>query len=578
MLKKEIQSKDESIKLFESSMNISQKSILDFENDKRNISTLLMKKQDEISRISDDYKFALGQIASLKTDLRNSDQKLTGIETTEMENRSNYASSIHELSHTKKSLEWCNEELQRKNDQFAEYRREKALNLEQLQSECERISQDKLSSEARGIAAQSRVEDLDRKLQLMLEKSRETDNNHLFAQHKFMAEMDQQKKLCDLYKNKCAELTGQTNELQTLVRDMDIQITTLVFEHDSSSKKITADYNELRKYSESQTVEINRLSSELEAVNKNIDIAGASEVIGVLSQTAASASMAQKSGKSFTQVYSEFSKLQHDYAREKADNERLSKCLNDIVGEIEERGPEIQQTRTDLDLMGKHNEQLRTDLLIAVKTRNEANTFASNTKVEYDALKREACLLEKDVKDMARQTQFCLRQIEMLTSDRGGLPASEKELLIKVNAKLSGSSSDESPAEKLISERLVVFRNIEELQSQNQALRRSLRSLSAKMENQEDETNKEMEAKHVADMNEASQLIQGLNEQLKLQNLKIETFVRERDQWRGIAETRGLAHGDLKLRSNDSPPLPTPGMEYEVIYRNLKVAIVLILE
>ena len=88
--------------------------------------------------------------------------------------------------------------------------------------------------------------------------------------------------------------------------------------------------------------------------------------------------------------------------------------------------------------------------------------------------------------------------------------------------------TEESAAEAIITERLVVFRSIEELQEQNATLRRSLRSLTVKMESIETDMATKKEEEVGKEMDEAIKVIEALQEQLRLQNLKIESFVRER--------------------------------------------------
>jgi nucleoprotein TPR len=99
---------------------------------------------------------------------------------------------------------------------------------------------------------------------------------------------------------------------------------------------------------------------------------------------------------------------------------------------------------------------------------------------------------------------------------------------------------DESGADAIITKRLVVFKNIQELQNQNEALLRSIRSLSAKMEAQELKEQTEMEQKSTAALNESAALIEDLQLQLKRELLNSESYCRERDTWRRIAESKSV--------------------------------------
>ena len=182
---------------------------------------------------------------------------------------------------------------------------------------------------------------------------------------------------------------------------------------------------------------------------------------------------------------------------------------------------------------------------------------------------------------MGRQVQGLLRQIETVGTDFAGLRSSETSSLQRiVDRNDEGVSLDvlESDSDALISEKLVVFRNIEELQNQNQILRRTVRNLSKKMEEFENDQNRQRDEKIAKDMDDASKAIQGLQEQLRVQSLKLDTFVRERDQWKKIAEGRVLSNSPHK---DNGSRAPSPNFENsrnvdnESLYNELQVIIYL---
>ena len=56
-----------------------------------------------------------------------------------------------------------------------------------------------------------------------------------------------------------------------------------------------------------------------------------------LSPTVAMASRAQRGGKSFTEVYSDYVKLQEDFARKCAEYDHMDRTLQSVLAQIEER-------------------------------------------------------------------------------------------------------------------------------------------------------------------------------------------------------------------------------------------------
>ena len=505
----------------------------------------------------------------MRGELRLANEKATNMQTHELEIKSQYVANEQELKQSKKMVEWCNEELQRKNNQFTEYRREKSEQLGRLQTQCENLSSEKNSLEVKCVNLQNRIDELETKAQSLIEKNRDFENRKILAEQQFKNEMSSQKKLSDLYKGKSEELVKQNDELEHLVRDLETQLFKMKEEAEVTLGRWNEQYSELKTYSDQKELELERLRSEIELVNKDAaTLPAGNDQLGLMSETAVAASKIQKSGKTFTQVYSEYTKLQAELIKERSETARLNECLNHIVAEIEQRGPIIQQTRLDYETAKAENDRLATELAIALNKKSEALAHHNDLKASFEEIKKENSLLEKDVNDLSRQIHSLLRHIEQIAPSK--LQSLDRSLVDRLSNNIPNANGNESPAEVLISERLVVFKNIDELQNQNQALRRSLRAVSQKLEALETHQKLEADEKHIKEMEDASKLIEGLQEQLKLQNLNIETYVRERDQWRRIAEGRS-ASSPKRQSENSQPQATVPvNSEYESMYRDLQ--------
>jgi nucleoprotein TPR len=56
-----------------------------------------------------------------------------------------------------------------------------------------------------------------------------------------------------------------------------------------------------------------------------------------LSPTVAMASKAQRAGKTFTEVYADYVRLQDDYAKKSAEYDHMDRTLSEVLAQIEER-------------------------------------------------------------------------------------------------------------------------------------------------------------------------------------------------------------------------------------------------
>ncbi|KAI8846294.1 hypothetical protein BC829DRAFT_269582 [Chytridium lagenaria] len=151
--------------------------------------------------------------------------------------------------------------------------------------------------------------------------------------------MNAQVKISSLYQAHTHDLEQQVKELQNLVRDLEDGLERL---SESRDEAVTA----LKEQTEAFQTEIEQKElkiEELSAQVKSINAAGMSEMrklplgLELLSPAAQAASQFQKSGKTFTEIYAEYTKLQDENLLANQEIVRLTECLNHILGELAER-------------------------------------------------------------------------------------------------------------------------------------------------------------------------------------------------------------------------------------------------
>jgi nucleoprotein TPR len=149
--------------------------------------------------------------------------------------------------------------------------------------------------------------------------------------------MASQKKLTELYKGKSQEFESHNSQLENLVRDLESRLDRLVEEQNLKEKDSLEKLQKAQETREAHELELEQLRSQLELVNSGLMANSRADQIAHLSETASVASRISNSGKSFTQVYADYTKLQKDMIKEKSEVARLTECLNSIVKEFEQR-------------------------------------------------------------------------------------------------------------------------------------------------------------------------------------------------------------------------------------------------
>ncbi|KAJ7387985.1 hypothetical protein OS493_040594, partial [Desmophyllum pertusum] len=161
--------------------------------------------------------------------------------------------------------------------------------------------------------------------------------------------------------------------------------------------------------------------------------------------------------------------------QEKDENIRLKQYLDQILKEIEEKAPVLQQQRKDFEQALHSVDQLSRRLDSALVENEESKVFAEEAAKKSEHLKRENDRLRNLSADLSQQVQVLLKECE---EARGGVVSSEPRLHPMSSTEVTSSS-------QVISEHLVTFRSIEELQQQNQKLLGVIRELSEEKEKRE---------------------------------------------------------------------------------------------
>ncbi|KAI8896524.1 hypothetical protein BC833DRAFT_95143 [Globomyces pollinis-pini] len=383
-----------------------------------------------------------------------------------------------------------------------------------------------------------------------LDHIRQLEDDRIVFEQQFRTEMTTQKRLVELCETRTRESTEETDRLKILLEETKSELASVRNDQAVNATEHQNTHKELKDYIEKLELEREKLSSELSMINKEMIDRSQSEQ---LSQSAAIFDRLKKSGKSFTEMYSDYTRLQHELLKEKSEVARLNDCVSQIVADIDQRAQTMIQINQDYQRAKQINENLSLSLSKVTKEKNDAMEELNSMKDKVASLENEISLLNKDSSDKYRQIQALLREQEVL---KGGLDKYEE---------LTESFSDQSGADLIISQRLVTYRNIEELQSQNQTLLRSLRSLSNKMEKQEELLLKQAEEERVTAWTERIAIVTDLQEKLERATRNCESFARERDQWKRVAGNRASDDQHVvEVHRNEST------VDYESIYRELQ--------
>ena len=243
-----------------------------------------------------------------------------------------------------------------------------------------------------------------------------------------------------------------------------------------------------------------------------------------LSPTVAMASRAQRSGKTFTEVYAEHVKLQEEYARKSAEYDHMDRTLQAVLAQIEERAPILTQQRLEYERLQVEAGQLASQLARTLTDRDSNAALAQETTQKLKKTLRENELLESQLNDLGLQVQTLTKGLARIQDP--SIPSDEE-------LEADPSTAPATSMEEVITNNLVRFRSIQGLQEQNQRLLKIVRDLGAKMEAEEKEYRESLQQEQAEAVLEAHQAIQkmqeGLENQKRSHDVTIQAYQKERD-------------------------------------------------
>ena len=261
-------------------------------------------------------------------------------------------------------------------------------------------------------------------------------------------------------------------------------------------------------------------------------------------------SVRSKGGLSVTRLYSENNDLKRQVAAERRKNEELSGAMTNLVADMEAQAPEIEDLKTEHARLENEVSDLSMLLDSAGSERDEALKATKKLQSDVEAKIRESEILRQQLRDLSSQIKLLLMESQLRDQGRQHLEAEERAQVEKFARYASEADADGlTDTDKYISENLVQFRNIKELQEQNSSLLKLTRELGDRMEQEET-----LRSQNNANRNwdELNQKYERCKEEMKALITQSQSYIRERDMFRTIVENRGHSARVSEFPANES--------------------------
>ncbi|XP_034557497.1 translocated promoter region b, nuclear basket protein isoform X3 [Notolabrus celidotus] len=539
----------------------------ELESEKRELLRTLERRSLEVEHLNDDFRTLNDKMVEVNTSKMALQMKLDGLEAAEVniKYKEKRMEQEKELLHGQTS--WLNEELKAKSEELLALSREKGNRILELKCNLEDKTEELSRYQDQVGSLKTSNENLQKQNEDMINKLKEAKEQQATMEEKFRNELNANIKLSNLYKSAAADSEAKSEELSRAVEEL---------------HKLLKDAGEANKALEEKLQEMNgatdktaaELKERIHALEKELDNANelltssklrgpvsstsllTEEQMTTMSPTAAAVSKI-KPGMKLTEVYTAYLESQEQLQLERLENKRVNKYLDDIVQEVEAKAPILKRQRDEHERMQKSVASLSAKLEQAVKEVHRLQKDADEANKRSSVLERDNQRCALQIADMAQQIRVLLIELE---EARGNHVLPEEEV----------SSADVSSTSEVISQHLVTFRSVEELQKQNQRLLVALRELSDAQEREEFEATGNRHGELEQSLERALAELDSLKEQRGQQVKMTESIAKQRDMYRVLlAQATGVSFPqqgtppeEFSLTSTPrrSPAaIPTPG-------------------
>ncbi|KAH8990434.1 hypothetical protein EDB86DRAFT_3080419 [Lactarius hatsudake] len=550
-------------------MNSSQSvSITELDSFKHRVEDTEREKRDllsVVSRLKEDSAQRDEEIQTLRTSLKQARQDQQTLETQLRELRSAESSTKFKLDSLTQQLQLAKDEadrtskeLAKKSEDFANYRHEKHASHSQLQSAHDALKEAYASTEGTLKALRDAHNVQSRQLTQSLTRQQDLSARIAEQDATYASEVAGLRRLIEM-------VEAREAQSKAIVENVEQEWEAVNERADRRESALREQVDRERLRTEAAEARIEELERVLEKVNHgefpvpapgtsapSTPARGSTDVLmqGImsLSPTVAIASRAQRTGKTFTEVYADHVRLQDEYAKKCAEYDRMDRTLAQVLAQIEERAPILAQQRAEYERLQSEAAQLASQLADALSERDSSASNATEVSQRLAKTIRENESLQKQLNDLGRQVQTLLKEI---TRRQDPTIPSDEEL----------EADESTPADNIdevITNHLVLFRSVPALQAQNQKLLGIVREMGAKMEAEEREYRETLEKEQGEAVREAHEAITALQEQLEAQrrahDVKMRAFVKERDSLKvllaraernsSLKESHGQANGE----------------------------------
>ncbi|KAF6237874.1 hypothetical protein HO173_004075 [Letharia columbiana] len=523
--------------------------ITSLESSNRDTLSLLESKTTAHDNLAQELNAQHQKTVELRREVSNLEQSAQSANAASTSARFHEQGLQQEIESLKRNNDWLDKELKTKSGEYTKYRKEKSLRITDLQRQLDDATSTIDAANRTETTLRRRLDELGQKADDSFTRVQQLQEDAAKKDESFRVELDAANRLTELTRNSAnTERQRQQDlfaQLDSAKEDASEQLGRLGAELETEHReRVGADAKiaELEVQVEQLQADLSTLQSQASKHNASHQgtngHAPSTPLRGDSAPMVPSSPSRFKGGLSITQMYSSYNDLKSELEAEKRRSEKLTSTLDDMVQDLETEQPEIEELRADHIRLESEVAEMSSLVEIIGKERDQALKGAKKWEGHLEAKVKEGEVLRQQLRDLSSQVKVFLMEVHLRDQGLDDLGADGRARLERLaQGQADGEAMEGTTATgRLISENLVTFRNVSELQEQNANLLRITREIGERMEHEEAV---QKQSERTRDWDDLQQKYERCKDEIKSLMTQSSSYIRERDMFRRMLSHRG---------------------------------------
>ncbi|KAJ8761339.1 hypothetical protein K2173_001395 [Erythroxylum novogranatense] len=557
--------------------------ISELHKSKRQLIELVEQKDLEISEKNGTITAYLDKIVNLTERAAQKEARLCEVESELARSQATCTRLSQEKELIERHNVWLNDELKAKVDGHIELRRVHA-DLEEDMSAKLADAEKQLTECSSSLKwNEERVKELEMKLTSVQEELYSSKDAAAANEERFSAELSTVNKLVELYKESSEEWSRKAGELEGVIKALESHLSQVENDYKERLEKEVSARKQLEKDAMDLKDKLERCEAEVESsrkacelkllpfgsfsmerwtdLNETNDVGDESRMlvpkipVGV-SGTALAASLL-RDGWSLAKMYAKYQEAVDALRHEQLGRKESEAILQRVLCELEEKAGIILDERAEYERMVESYSVINQKLQHSISERGNLEKTIQELKAELRRHERDYSFAQKDINDLQKQVTVLLKECRDIQVHCGSVEHDQVDDRTEI---VAIELDTQSATERIISERLLTFKDINGLVEQNVQLRRLVRTLSDQIENSEMQFKEKLDMELRKHTDEAASKVAAVLQRAEEQGQMIESLHTSVAMYKRLYEEEHKLHAS-HLSSSDTITVPENGQK-----------------